>query len=74
MKAGPVTHWRPSADSVASGPTSRKVATPRAASSVTAAANRTVSRTCRTQYSGVHSSAETSPPVTVETNGISGSA
>ncbi len=36
-------------------------------------ANRTVSRTCRTQYSGSHHPVPASAPVTVDTTGSTGS-
>ncbi len=40
-------------DNVASGPSSTNVVTPRSVSVRTLSANRTASRTCRTQYSGL---------------------
>ncbi len=64
-----------SAVSVPSGPSSTKVLTPAASNSVTTSANRTASRTWRTQYSGsVISSANAIRPVRFETTGIRGAA
>ncbi len=57
-----------------SGPSSRTVPTPRSRTARTPSANRTVARTCRAQYSGVHSSSPAILPVTFDTTGITGSA
>ncbi len=64
--------WRVSAVSTASGPTSTNRRTPASASDRTAGANRTASRTCRTQYCGVSSSGPIGAPDTVEHTPIRG--
>ncbi len=61
------------AASTPSGPSSRNVVTPASASACTPSVKRTVSRTWRTQYSGLHtSSSVASSPVTFDTTGICG--
>ncbi len=70
--AGSRHSWA-SAETVAPGPTSTNADTPAAASASTPSANWTGSRTLRTQYSGVAISADAGSPVTVETNGTTGS-
>ncbi|GAA3854273.1 hypothetical protein GCM10022227_09700 [Streptomyces sedi] len=75
QRASPVSEARASAVRVLSGPTSTKVAMPAFSSVVTPSPKRTASRTCRTQYSGSHtSSAVASAPVTFETSATRGGA
>ncbi len=64
--------WRVSAASTASGPTSTNRRTPASTSDCTAGANRTASRTCRTQYCGVSSSGPAGSPDTVEHTPVRG--
>ena len=65
--SGPRPHSTPS------GPISTRVRTPRPRSPATAAANRTGSRACRTQYPGSVTCPGAGAPVSAETSGTPGS-
>ncbi len=72
--AGSSTIWCTIDERLEPGPSSTNTEAPAARIAATPSANRTGSRTCRTQYSGSHTSSATSAPVRFETSGTTGSA